>query len=94
MTKTIENTDEYIQSLSISELKAWCADTIPVQLNYTQEEIEQSQHILEIVDATDLDYEVVEKILYEPTKATLVDIKTYCKALNINTLAFIEKALS
>jgi hypothetical protein len=93
MIQTIRNTDDFIQSLSVAELKAWSADSTPIALNYTQEEIEKSEQIYKIMDDTDLDYEDVEKILFEPKKASLGVIQTYCKTLNIDILDFIEKAL-
>jgi Ca2+-binding EF-hand superfamily protein len=93
MIQTIRNTDDFIQSLSIAELKAWSVDSTPITLNYTQEEIEKSEQIYKVMDETDLDYEDVEKILFEPKKASLGVIQTYCKTLNIDIVDFIGKAL-
>jgi hypothetical protein len=94
MIQTIRNTDDFIQSLSVAELKAWSADSTPITLNYTQEEIEKSEQIYTIMDETDLEYEDVEMVLVEPKKASLGVIQTYCKALNIDIADFIEKALA
>ena len=90
---TIE-VDNIYQSMSARESWQLGSDTEPIELNYTQEDIEKSEQIYPIMDATDLDYEDVEKILFEPKKASLGVIHTYCKALNINILEFIEKALA
>ena len=94
MTKAIENVDEYIQNMSVEELNEWCKDATPIELNYSKEEIEQSKKIYEIMDLTDLDFEDVEKVLYEPRNAPLYAIEIYCKRLNINTLEFIQKVLA
>ena len=98
MTNTIKLTDEkiddYIQSCSVSELKKLWENSTPIQINQTEEEYKQSEKIWAIMDLTDLDYDSVEKILFEPKRATLGDIAIYCKRLNIHFLEFIEKALA
>lgn len=98
MTNSIElvtkNIDDYIQSLSVRELKELWNNSTPIQPNYSKEERETSEKIWPIMDLTDLDYESVEKILFEPQRAVLGDIVIYCQKMNINLLSFIEEALA
>jgi hypothetical protein len=90
---TTAEIDNIYQSMSAAELWQLNSGNTPIELNYTQEEIEKSEQIYTIMDETDLDYEDVEKILFEPKKASLGVIQTYCKTLNIDIVDFIEKAL-
>jgi hypothetical protein len=93
MTTTIQNIDEYIQSLSVRELKAIHKDIEPIELNWTEEELAKSERIYKLIDATNLDYSVIEMILDNPKKAALGDIQIYCNQLNINLFSFIQQAL-
>ena len=86
--------DNIYQSMSAHELWQLGSDTEPIELHDTQEGIEKSEQIYPIMDATDLNFEDVEKILFDPLRATLGTIRTYCKAMNVNILEFIEKALA
>ena len=86
--------DDIFQSMPAAELWQLNADVEPIPINSTQEDIDKSQQIFAIMDAIDLSYEEVEKILFNPKSAVLGDIEIYCKRLNINILEFIEKALA
>lgn len=95
LTRSKQETSEYIQSLSIAEIKALFADGTPVKMNWADDEdFEQSERIYLIMDLTDLEYADVLRLLNEPRKAPLGDIETYCRAMNINILDFIQNALS
>ena len=88
-------TSAYIQSLSLPELKALFANGTPVIMNWAVDENpEQLAKIYDIMDLTELEYADVECLLYTPHKARLCDIQTYCHALNIDVLAFIQKVLT
>jgi hypothetical protein len=91
---TIDNVEDYIQSLSITELKKLGENVMPLQLNYTQEEMEIAEKIWDIMDLTGLDFESVEKILIAPKQASLKNIAIYCKALDINFFDFTNKAFA
>ena len=95
MTAVINNLDidELIQNMTPEELWAMSRDKSPIQINATKEEQKRAEQIYEIMDLTDLEYSDIECILYEPHKARLCDIKSYCQALNINVLDFIQKVL-
>ncbi len=86
--------DDIFQSMPAAELWQLNADVEPIPINSTQEDIDKSQQIYAIMDATDLAYDEVEKILFNPKSAVLRDIDIYCKRLNINILEFIEKTLA
>ena len=94
MIASINNVDEYIQSLSVEQLREWCADSTPIKINWTKEEIEKSNKIYEIMDLTDLDYAEVELILDNPRTAPLCNIQIYCKAMKLDMFEFIGKALA
>jgi hypothetical protein len=86
--------DDIFQSMPASELWQLNTDVEPIQINSTKEDIDKSEQIYAIMDATDLAYNEVEKILFNPKSAILGDIEIYCKRLNINISEFIEKALA
>jgi hypothetical protein len=86
--------EDILHNMSATELWQLNADVEPIKHNRTQLDVEKSQKIYAIMDLTDLAYENVACIVENPQAATLQDIHIYCKALNINTLGFIEKALS
>ena len=94
MIASINNVDEYIQSLSIEQLRDWCADSTPIKINWTKEEIEKSNQIYEIMDLTDLDYTEVELLLDNPRTAPLCNIQIYCQAMKLDMFEFIYKALA
>lgn len=77
-----------------TELSQLLEDAEPIQVHLTKETRGNSEKIQAIMDLTDLDYESVEKILFEPKRAALGDIAIYCKGLNIDFLKFIGKALA
>ena len=81
MTAIINNVDDYIQNLSVGELKAWCADGKPIEMNWAEEDIVKSEKIYTVMDATDLEYTQVERLLNNPSNAPLSDINVYCKAM-------------
>ena len=85
--------EDILQNMSAAELWQLDADVEPIQFNYSKEEIEKSKKIYDLMDLTDLEYADLECLLYEPNKARLCDIQTYCYALNINVLEFIQKTL-
>ncbi len=85
--------EDILHNMSAEELWQLNANNTPIQTNATQEEYERAEKIYEIMDLTDLEYADIECLLYEPHKARLCDIKTYCQALNINVLDFIQQAL-
>ena len=93
LTHNKAETSEYIQSLSIGEIKAMFANGRPIKANWTDEEDEQAEKIYHIMDVTDLDYADVLRLLNEPRKAPLGDIEMYCHAMNIDLIDFIQKAL-
>jgi hypothetical protein len=86
--------DDIFQSMPAAELWQLNADVEPIQINSTQKDFEKTEQIYAIMDATDLAYDEVEKILFNPKSAVLGDIEIYCKRLNINISEFIEKALA
>ena len=94
MIASINNVDEYIQSLSVEQLREWCADSKPIKIDWTEKEIEKSNKIYEIMDLTDLDYAEVELILDNPRNAPLYNIQIYCKAMKLDMFEFIGKALA
>ena len=96
MTAVIKNTDidELIQSMTPKELWAMSRHAKPIQVNWTEEEVEKSDKIYKIMDLTALDYADVECLLNEPLKARLGDIKIYCQAMNLNVLDFIQNLLA
>jgi hypothetical protein len=97
MTNTldsIEYIEDYIHSLSITELKKLGENVAPIKLNHTPEEMEVAEQIWDIMDLTGLDFESVETILIEPKQASLKNIAIYCKALNINFLDFTSKVFA
>ncbi len=94
MIASINNVDEYIQSLSVEQLREWCDDSTPIKINWTDEEIEKSNKIYEIMDLTDLNYVEVELILDNPRTAPLCNIQIYCKAMKLDMFEFIGKALA
>ena len=94
MIASINNVDEYIQSLSVEQLRDWCADSTPIKIDWAEEEIEKSNKIYEIMDSTDLDYAEVEVILDNPRTAPLCNIQIYCKAMKLDMFEFIGKALA
>jgi hypothetical protein len=94
MTAIINNVDDYIQTLSVGELKAWCADGKTIDMNWTDEELEKSQKIYDIMDATEMEYVQVERLLDNPYHAPLSDIHTYCKAMDLDMFEFIKKSLA
>ena len=94
MIASINNVDKYLQSLSVEQLRDWCADSTPIKINWTEEEIEKSNKIYEIMDLTDLDYAEVELILDNSRTAPLCNIQIYCKAMKLDMFEFIGKALA
>ena len=94
MIASINNIDEYIQSLSVEQLREWCADSTPIKIKWTEEEIEKSNKIYEIMDLTDLDYAEVELILDNLRTAPLCNIQIYCKSMKLDMFEFIGKALA
>ncbi len=96
MTATkLTNTEieDILQNMSAAELWQLDADVEPINFNYSKDEIEKSKKIYDIMDLTDLEYADIEYLLYEPHKARLCDIETYCRVMKIDVLAFIQKAL-
>ena len=85
--------DELIHNTSPEELWAMSRNKTPIQINWIGEESEDAAKIYDIMDLTDLEYADVESLLYEPHKARLCDIQTYCRVMNIDVLTFIQKAL-
>ena len=69
--------DDLIHNMTPEELWAMSKDKEPINTKWTDEEIEQSKKIYEIMDLTDLDFEDVEKVLYEPRNAPLFAIEIY-----------------
>ncbi len=93
-TTKMKDIDDIIHNMTAAELWAMNEGVAPIQINWTKEEAEKAQKIYDLMDLTELEYEDIECILDTPHKARLCDIQTYCNALNINVLDFIEKALT
>jgi hypothetical protein len=92
---TTTQIEDIFQSMSAAELWALHRDAKPIDLlRPTAEEMAVSERIWAIMDATGLEYNSVEKILFSPQQAMLGEIEVYCRELNINVLEFIEKALA
>jgi hypothetical protein len=91
---TTPQIDDIFQSMSAAELWELHQDVKPINFpRPTSEEIEISEKIWAVMDATGLEYSSVEKILFSPRQAMLGEVAVYCKELNINILKFIEQAL-
>ena len=92
---TTTQIDDIFQSMSAAELWALHEDTPPMHIDRpTPEEMAVFEKIWGIMDATGLEYSAVENILFHSQQATLGEIETYCNALTINALEFIEKAMA
>ena len=96
MTKTIdtiEDVEDYIHSLSIAELKEMTRRAKPIQLNWTAEELAQMEVYNAQQESTDLSYDALERIDKQPFRATLGEIRQYCKGLNLDMLTFLKDIL-
>lgn len=92
---TTREIDDIYQSMSAAELWVLHKEVEPIEINrVAPEELVISQKIWAIMDQTDLDYESVEKILFNPKQATLGDIAIYCKTMKIDYQVFIGKVLN
>ena len=92
---TMTEIEDIFQSMSAAELWELHRDVKPIDLpRPSAEEMAVYEKIWAIMDATGLEADSVEKILFSPQKATLGEIVVYCRELNLNVLEFIEKAVA
>jgi hypothetical protein len=85
--------EDILHNMSPSELWQLNDGVQPINIHFKSVNIEKSQKIYDIMDLTDLEYADVEGLLDNPYNATLSDIHTYCKAMNLDMLDFIKKAM-
>ena len=74
MTKTIdtiEDVEDYIHSLSITELKEMTRRAKPIQLNWTAAELAQIEAYNAQQDAAELSYDALERVDKQAFSATL-----------------------
>ena len=85
---------DILHNMSAADLWQLNEGVEPIVFDYSKEDIRRVQKNYDLMDLTELEYKDIECILDTPHKARLCDIQTYCNALNINVLDFIEKALT
>ncbi len=85
--------EDILHNMSPAELWQLNAGVEPINTDRTPIDVEKSQKIYAIMDLTDLEYEQVERLLDNPYSATLSDIHIYCKALDLDMIEFIKKAM-
>ena len=95
-TYKLTNTEveDILHNMSAAELWALNANVEPINLRNEPIDTEKTEKIYALMDLTELEYDSVERLLYNPYNASLSDIHIYCEALDIDVIEFIKKALS